>query len=130
RLGWQGWRQIAGRDSVHRFRIVSRNHFDRIPRTTIKECSVRSLARALLTSNTEIRIDFDSSKRRMIFVRNPEHAGFDGAVLNASRRARATRAAIGSDRENAWPLLARRFTIADGHGPILFYDIEHALLLR
>src|SRR5258708_18315012 len=97
---------------MHRFPIIGRNHFNRIPWTAIQKRAVRSLADTFLTTNAEVRIDFDSSKRRMIFVGHPEHASFDRAVLNTGRRAGATSAAVSGDGEYPRPFLARRLTIA------------------
>ena len=107
------------------FPIVSGNHFNRIPWTTVEEGSVGSLTRTLLTSDTEIRIDFDTAERWVILVRDPEHAGFDRAVFDASRRTGAAGAAISSNGEDARSFLALGFTVADRHRPFLFYYIEH-----
>ena len=70
---------------MHGFPIIRRNHFDRIPRAAVEEGAVRAFAGALLTTNAEIRIDFDTAKGRMIFVGHPEHASFDRTVLDARR---------------------------------------------
>jgi hypothetical protein len=97
---------------MHGFPIIRRHHFDCIPGTPIQECAIWSFADTFLTANAEIRINFDASEWRVIFVGDPEHAGFNGAVLNASRRSRATRAAVGCDRKYSRSLLAGRFTVA------------------
>src|SRR5216684_1889332 len=110
---------------MHCFPIVGRNHLDRVPRATIEECSVRTLSRTLLTSDTEIRIDFDTAERWVVLVRDPEHAGFYRAVFDARRRAGASGAAISCNGEDARPFLALGFTVADRHRPFLFYYIEH-----
>src|ERR1041384_202685 len=78
-------REVGKNYSVQGFPIICRHHFDRVPWTTVKKRSVWSLARTFLTTNAEIRIDFDSPKRWMIFVRHPEHASLNWAVLNACR---------------------------------------------
>ena len=70
---------------MHGFPVVSRNHLDRIPRTTIEKCSVRTFTGALLTTDAEVRIDFDSAKGSMIFIGYPEHAGLDRAILDTGR---------------------------------------------
>src|SRR5216684_3161518 len=98
--GWHSWerrticrwwrRQIGQDDLVHGLPIIGRNHLDRVPRTAVEKRAVGTLADTFLTPDTEIRIDFDSSKRRVIFVRHPEHASFDRAVFDASGRARAS----------------------------------------
>ena len=115
---------------MHGFPIIRRNHFDRIPRAAVEEGAVRAFAGALLTTNAEIRIDFDTAKGRMIFVGHPEHAGFDGAVFDAGGGAGAAGATVSGDGEDAGPFLARGFAVAFRHGPMLFYDIEHVLLLN
>ena len=68
---------------MHGFPIIGRNHFDCIPRTAVEEGAVRAFAGALLATNAKVRIDFDTPEGWMIFVRNPEHAGFDRAVFDA-----------------------------------------------
>ena len=115
---------------MHSFPIVGRNHFNSIPGTAVEECAVGSFADAFLAADTEVRINFDPAKRWVIVVRDPEHAGFDRTVLDTGRRTRAAGAAIGSDGQNTWPLLARGFAVTLRHRPMLFYDIEHALLPR
>lgn len=112
---------------MHCFPIVGRNHLDRVPRTAIKEGPVGSFARTLLAANTKIRIDFDPAEWWMIFVRDPEHACFDWAVVNAGRRACAPGAAVSSNGQYARPLLALRFAVADRHRPMLVYDIKHSV---
>jgi len=97
---------------MHRFPIIGRHHLDCIPRASIEERAIRSFADALLATDAEIGIDFDSSKRRVIFVWNPEHAGFDRTVFDARRRAGATGAAVGSDCEDSRPLLAGGLAVA------------------
>lgn len=70
---------------MHGFPIIGWNHLDRIPRTAVEERAVGALAGAFLTADTQVRVDFDSSKGWMILVRDPEHAGFDRAVFDAGR---------------------------------------------
>ncbi len=70
---------------MDRFPIVGGNHLNCIPWTTIQKCPVGSFTRTLLTSDTQIGIDFDTAERRVVLIRDPEHAGFDGAVFDASR---------------------------------------------
>jgi hypothetical protein len=79
----RGWRQIGKHDPVKRFPIISWNHLDCIPRATIQKRSIGSFAGALLTADTEVWIYFDSSERRMIFIRHPEHTRLNGTILNA-----------------------------------------------
>jgi len=113
---------------VQRFPIVCWDHLDRVPRAAIEKRAVRTFAGALLTADAEIRIYFDTSKRWVVLIRNPEHARFDRTILNTRRGSGATSAAISRDRQYARPLLARRFSVALGHRPVLVYDIEHPFL--
>ncbi len=94
--------------------------------TAVEKRAVRPFADAFLTTDAEIWINLDASKRRMIFVGYPEHARFDGAVLNARRRTCATRTTISSDGEYARLLLASCFAVAFRHGPMFFDDVVHA----
>ena len=82
---------------MHRFPIVGGDHLNRIPWTAIQKGAVGPFADAFLTTDAEVGIDFDTSKRRVIFVGHPEHASFDWAVLDARRRAGAASAAVGGD---------------------------------
>jgi hypothetical protein len=115
---------------MHCFPIVRRDHLNRIPGAAVQEGPIRTFAGAFLTANAEIRIDFDASEGRVILVRDPKHASFDRAVLNASRRARTPRAAIGRDGQDARPFLAGGFAVAHGHGPVLLYYVEHLIVSR
>ena len=96
---------------MHGFPIIGGHHFNGIPGTAVKKCSVRSVADAFLTANAEVRINFDASEWRVIFVGNPEHAGLNGTVLDAGRGPSAPRAAVGGDRKNSRSLLAGRFAV-------------------
>src|SRR5437764_8302149 len=103
---WWWRRQIRQSDAVHCFPILGRNHLNRIPRTAVEKRSVRTFARAFLTTDAEIRIDFDATEGRMIFIGNPEHASFDRAVFNTCRGAGTAGATIRSNRQDARFLLA------------------------
>src|SRR5215475_4746900 len=70
------------------------HHDDGVPRTAIQKAAVWSLADTLLTTDTLNRIHLDAAERRMVFVRNPEHAIFHRAVFNARRRSGTTRATL------------------------------------
>src|SRR5213078_1045072 len=107
------------------FPIIGGHHLNSVPGTAIEKRTVRSFADTFLTADTEIRIDFDAAKRRMVLVRDPKHAGFDRTVLNASWRTGAAGAAIRSDRQDARFLFARRLAIAYGHGPMFVYEVVH-----
>src|SRR6202158_1802754 len=91
-------------DGLFDFRDI--HHHDGVPRAAIQEASVRPLAEALLASDAQNRIHLDAPKRKIILVRHPEHAVFHRAILHASRRARAARAAFRYDRKFLWFLLA------------------------
>ena len=111
---------------MHRFPIVSWHHFNSIPGTAIEKRAVGAFANALLTTDAEVWINFNSSEGRMVFIRDPKHACFDGAVFNASGRSGTTGTAVCRNRENARLLLACCFPVPHGHGPVLFYDVIHA----
>ena len=113
---------------MKRFPIFRRHHLNRVPGAAIEEGAVGTFAGALLAANTKIRIDFDAAKGRMVLIRHPEHAALDRAILDARGRSRATGAAICRDGKNTRLLLARGLPIADRHGPMFVYDVEHALL--
>src|SRR4029079_13785788 len=85
-LSRRRWRrQIGECNAMHSFPIVGRDHFNRVPGTAIEERTIRPFADTFLAANTEIGIDFDAPKRRMILVRNPKHTGFDRAIIDAGR---------------------------------------------
>jgi hypothetical protein len=85
-LGSGGWRwSVRKCNAVHSFPVIRGYHLDGIPRASIEKGAIRPFADALLTANAEIRVNFDAAKRRMVFIRYPEHACFDGTVFDASR---------------------------------------------
>jgi hypothetical protein len=110
---------------MHAFPVVGWHHLDCIPGTTIEKRTIRTFACTLLTADTEVRIDFDSSKRRVVLIRHPEHARFDRTVLDTRGRTGATGAAVGGNREDARPLFSGGFAVALRHGPVLVYDVVH-----
>ena len=112
-------------DPVYGFPIIGGDHLDRVPRTSIEKRAVRTFAGALLAADAEIRIDFDSSKRRMVLIGHPEHARFNRAILDTRRRSGAARATIRGDCKYARPLLARGLSVALRHRPMFLYDVEH-----
>jgi hypothetical protein len=118
-------RKVRQRNSVDGFPVISWHHFDGVPRATIKEGAIRSLAGALLATDAEIWINFDSPEWRVILVWYPEHTRFDWAIFNAGRRAGAAGATVGSDCKDSRPFLARRFAVALRHRPMFFYDVIH-----
>src|SRR4051812_5234711 len=93
-------------DFLLHFRSV--DHDDGVPRTAVEEGAVRAFAGALLAADAEDGIDLYASERRMILVRHPEHAVFDGAIFHAGGRAGAARAALGDNGQLFRLLLARR----------------------
>lgn len=107
------------------FPIVGGHHLNSVPGATIEKSTIWSFADTLLAANTKIRIDFDAAEGRMVLVGNPEHAGFDGTVFYACRRARAPRAAVSSDGQDPRSLFARCLAVAFRHGPMFIYDVVH-----
>jgi hypothetical protein len=97
---------------MHGFPIIGGHHLNCVPGTTVQKCSVWSFADAFLTADAEIRIDFNTPERWMIFVRHPKHAGFNRTVFDAGWGARTPGAAVGCDRKYSRPLLARRLAVA------------------
>ena len=75
------------------------HHHDGVPWTSIEEAAVWALADALLATDAQNRIDLHATEWRVIFIRHPEHAIFDGAVFDARGRTGAPGAAFGDDRE-------------------------------
>ena len=110
---------------MHGFPVVGRHHLDRVPRAAIEKRAIRTFARTLLTANAEIRVDFDPPEWRMVFVRHPEHAGFNRTILDTRRRTGASGTAIGGNREDARPLFTGSFAVALRHWPVLVYDVVH-----
>lgn len=108
------------------FPVVGWYHLNSIPGTAVQERAVRSFADALLAANAEIWIDLDTAERRVIFVGDPKHTGFNRAVLDAGRRASAARATVGRNRQDTGPFLPRGLAIANRHWPVFFNDIVHA----
>ena len=109
---WRRRWSVRKGNAMHGFPVVGGDHFNRVPGAAIEEGAVGAFARAFLTADAEIWIDFDTTERRMILVWNPEHAGFDRAVFDAGRGTGATCAAVGCDRQYSRSLLARRLAIA------------------
>ena len=83
------------------------HHDDGIPGAAVEEATVRALAETLLAADAKKRINLNAAERRMVLVRNPEHAVFDGTVFHAGGRASATRAAFGDDGKFFGLFLAR-----------------------
>ena len=102
-------------DSEMRLDFFRRYHLDGIPRAAVQKAAVRTFAGTLFAADAECRVDFDPAERGMVLVGDPVHAVGHGAIRNAGRRAGATRAAFGDDREFLGPLLARSFN-ANGFG--------------
>src|SRR5687768_9734904 len=100
------WRQVRQCNPVHGFPVIGRHHLNCIPGTPIQERAVGSLANAFLTADAEIGINFNTTEWRVIFVGDPEHAGFDGTILDTRRRTRAAGATVGCYRQNPRSLLA------------------------
>src|SRR5947209_19529258 len=95
--------------------VFGRHHLDCIPGAAVKERAVRSFAYAFLTAYAEVRINLYATERRMVHVRDPEHAGFNRAIFYAGWRASTTRTAVRCDCKNLRLLLARGLTVAFRH---------------
>src|SRR5579862_269514 len=80
------------------FHLSGLDHGDCVPRTTIKKRSIRPLAGAFLATDAENRIHLNPPEWRMVFIGNPEHAVFNRAVFDTSRRPGASRATFRDDR--------------------------------
>ena len=82
------------------------HHDDGIPGAAVEETAVGAFAEALLTTDAKNGINLNAAEGRIILVGDPEHAVFDGAILDAGGRASAAGAALGDDREFFGFLLA------------------------
>src|SRR5947207_3875220 len=101
-------RLVRELDAEPGFDLLARDHFDGVPGAAVEERAVRAFARTLFAANTGGGVHFDATEWRVVFVGNPVHAVLDGAIGNASRRARAARATFRDDGELARYLLPRR----------------------
>ncbi len=81
------------------FDLGSVDHDDGVPRAAVKEAAIGTLAKTLFAADAEDRIDLDAAKRRIVFVRYPEHAVFYRTVFDARGRAGTAGAAFGDDGE-------------------------------
>ena len=61
------------------------DHLDGVPRAAIQEGAIGAFASALLAADAGLGVNLDAAKRRVIFVGDPIHAIFDGAVGHAGR---------------------------------------------
>ena len=75
--------------------LYSVHHHDGVPGTTIEEAAVGAFAEALLAPDAKNGVNLDAAKRRMIFIRHPEHAIFHWAIFHAGGRTCASSAALG-----------------------------------
>ena len=94
------------------FPVFGGHHFDCIPGTAIQESTVGALAGAFLAADAKVWVNFNTTKWRMVFVRNPKHAGFDWTVFNTGRRTGTTGAAVCSYRQDARLFLPAGFAVA------------------
>lgn len=91
-------RSIGKLYAVRGFPGVGRNHLDSVPGAAVEERSIRAFADAFLAADAEIGINLYAPERRVIFIRDPEHAGFNRTIFDAGWRACTARAAVGRDR--------------------------------
>jgi hypothetical protein len=81
------------------FDLRSLYHYNRVPRATIQEASIRPFADTLLAADAKDGVHLNPAERCVVFVWHPEHAIFDRAVFNACRRAGTAGAALGDHRK-------------------------------
>src|SRR2546428_13927678 len=84
------------------------HHDDGVPRAAIQEAAVRPLAEALFAADTENRINLDAPERRIVLIRDPEHAVFHRAIFHAGGAPPATRADTGDASKALGVFLCRR----------------------
>jgi len=101
------------------------HHRNRIPGTAVQETSIWAFAYAFLAANAENGIHLNAAEWGMVFVRHPEHAGFDGAILHTSGRAGAASATLGDDSQLFGFLLADGVD-AFGYGLVFILVGNHA----
>src|SRR5947209_16235286 len=118
-------RGVRQGDAVHGLPVFGRDHLDCVPGAAVEERAVGAFADALLAADAEVRVNLDATEGRVLVVGHPEHAGLDGTIFDAGGRARAARAAVGRDRQQARLLLARRLAVALGHRPMFLDDFDH-----
>lgn len=70
---------------MYSFPVVSWNHLNCVPGTSVQERAVWPFTNTLLTTDAEIRIDFNPSERWVVFIGNPKHASFNRTILDARR---------------------------------------------
>ena len=109
------------------FPFIRRHHLYSIPGAAIQKRSIRSFADAFLAAYTEIGVNLNPAKWRMIFIGNPKHARLNRAVFDAGRRPRTTCAAIQSNCKDARFAFSSSFPISSGHRKVFFEDFNHAL---
>src|SRR5229473_829021 len=104
-------RRNGGNSVRHRadffFHFGDIHHDDGVPRAAIEKAAVGTFAEALLAADALDGVNLDAPERRIVLVRNPEHAILHRTVLHAGRRPRATRAALGNHGQFFRFLLAR-----------------------
>jgi hypothetical protein len=81
-------------------------HRDRIPGTAVQERAIRTLAGAFLAADTQNRVHLYAAKWWMVLIRDPKHAVFYRAILDASRRAGASGTTLGNNSQLFWLFLA------------------------
>ena len=91
--------RLVGHYADFFFHFDGIHHNNCIPGTAVEERSVGAFAGALFAADAEDGVDLDSPEGRVIFVRDPEHAVLDRAILHAGGRAGAAGAALGNDRK-------------------------------
>ena len=116
-------------DSEMNLDVFRRHHLDGVPWAAVEKTAVGTFTGTFFAADAEYRVNFDSAKGGMVLIGDPVHAIGHGAIRNAGRRAGATRAAFGNDREFLGALLARSFN-AQGFGLALDDFPDWDVILR
>lgn len=75
------WLVAHGPDFFFHFRNI--HHDYRVPRASVEEGALWTLAEALLASDALQGVYLDAAERGMIVIRDPKHAIFHRAILDA-----------------------------------------------
>src|SRR5919108_3327385 len=73
------------------------HHDDGVPGAAVEEAPVGTLTEALLATDAKNRINLNAAEGRMDFVGNPEHAVFDGTILDTGGGNGAAPAGVGGE---------------------------------
>jgi len=65
------------------FDVGGFDHDDGVPGAAVEEAAFGAFADAFLAADAEDGIDLDAAERWMVFVGDPKHAVFNGAIFHA-----------------------------------------------